>query len=549
MAESEQTNQEVAKWRDKYLDALDTQEQQEKAHQDDLQLLSKALIRVSLAAQGQYPQLDKNLESLRQNLRAGNTHRIEQQLQTLEQTLLELDRLRDTSADTQSQSVRAMATQLLALAPERTVKKQLRELSQTAVRQRGKLDLFPQLLQQLEQLQQQVLAIQPSRNGANGGFMARLRGRPSVPAAPAAMGGDTDHAAHNSEPVGDSLRDIINELLLSVEAQAVEPERVSALQSKLRLGISNAQLLPTLAEVRDLVLTAYMAASRAFAGYLTEVNQQLADIYHVIEGAVHHSGDLRQASDQIQQQMLHEFSQLEDQTTRAENLDELKHQVQSRLGNIRAALHEHQHLSGDKHPVTEQLSQLATRVRQMEQEASRSRKVLEEQRAKALTDPLTGIPNREAYRERVQLELLRFQRYATPLTLAVCDLDLFKNINDSLGHQAGDRVLEVLSRAMAKQLREVDFFGRYGGEEFVVVMPQTTAQQAFVVLDRIRAAIANTDFSYKETPVELTVSIGIAEFIAAANETAEEVFSRADKALYDAKAQGRNVCVVAEAKA
>src|SRR5690554_5432550 len=101
---------------------------------------------------------------------------------------------------------------------------------------------------------------------------------------------------------------------------------------------------------------------------------------------------------------------------------------------------------------------------------------------------------------------------------------------------------------MAKQLREVDFFGRYGGEEFVVVMPQTTAQQAFVVLDRIRAAIANTDFSYKETPVELTVSIGIAEFIAAANETAEEVFSRADKALYDAKAQGRNVCVVAEAR-
>ena len=568
MREPEITGEGANKWRDKYLDVLEAQEQQEKAYQGDLQLLAKALARVSLAAEGQHPELDAALERLRQSLRGDDKNSIGQHLQRLEQALLEFERFRDKSAAEQSAALQGMAAQLLSLAPERALKKQLRTLTQDATRQRDRLDIYPGLLRQLEQLQGQVLAEKPPQAAKNNGLMARLLGSgnasspqdsppeddlatPSAPATGSAAG-KADRALfelnpnatlRDSETVSENLRGIINELLLSVEAQAIAPERVSALQKRLRLGLSNADLLPALGEVRDLVLAAYMAATRAFAGYLTEVNQQLADIYQVIEGAAHHSSDLQQASEQMQQQMLSEFAELENRSLRAENLDELKHQVQSRLGNIRAALHDYQNSGARDHPVTEQLSQLAERIRDMEQEASRSREVLEEQRTKALTDPLTGMPNREAYIERMALEQQRFQRYGHPLTLAVCDLDYFKKINDTLGHQAGDRVLKVLSGAMAKRLREVDFFGRYGGEEFVIVMPETSAQQAFVVLDRIRAAIAKTAFNYKETPVDLTVSIGIAAF--SAGESAESVFERADKALYDAKAAGRNRCMVA----
>ncbi|WP_049722909.1 GGDEF domain-containing protein [Gilvimarinus polysaccharolyticus] len=571
MQEPELADNGSAKWRDKYLDALDTHEQQEQAHKADIQLLAKALSRVSLAAEGQHPALDVALGALRQSLRGDDKNDIAQQLQRLEQSLLAFEQFRETSTAKQSDALQAMVDRLLSLTPERALKKQLRNLTQDATRQRDRLDVYPDLLRQLEQLQGEVLAERAPAADKAPGLMARLLGSSGAAVSEVqqhegdaaetpepAVSESCDKAdralfelnpnatLRDSETVSDSLRAIITELLLSVEAQAIAPERVRLLQKRLSSGLSNADLLPALTEVRDLVLAAYMAASRAFAGYLTEVNQQLADIYQVIEGAAHHTDGLQQASDQMQQKMLSEFAELESQSARAENLDELKHQVQNRLGSIRTALSDYQSAEGRDHPVTEQLQQLATRIREMEQEASQNREVLEEQRNRALTDTLTGMPNREAYTERVELEEQRFIRYGHPLTLAVCDLDYFKRINDTLGHQAGDRVLKVLSNAMAKRLREVDFFCRYGGEEFVVLMPETTAEQAFVVLDRIRAAIAKTAFNYKEAPVAITVSMGIAEFKAGVDESAETVFERADKALYDAKAAGRNTCMIAK---
>ena len=99
-----------------------------------------------------------------------------------------------------------------------------------------------------------------------------------------------------------------------------------------------------------------------------------------------------------------------------------------------------------------------------------------------------------------------------------------------------------MSNAIAKRLREVDFFGRYGGEEFVIILPETTGGQALGALDKIRAAIAKTGFSYKETPLELTVSVGLAQL--RKDETADALFDRADRALYAAKAAGRNQCIL-----
>ena len=105
-------------------------------------------------------------------------------------------------------------------------------------------------------------------------------------------------------------------------------------------------------------------------------------------------------------------------------------------------------------------------------------------------------------------------------------------------------MLKVISRSIAKRLREVDFFGRYGGEEFVVILPETSLEKAVAVLEKIRAEIANTAFNYKDEPLAITLSMGITEF--RAGDTTESVFSRADRALYSAKASGRNRCQVAE---
>jgi diguanylate cyclase len=125
----------------------------------------------------------------------------------------------------------------------------------------------------------------------------------------------------------------------------------------------------------------------------------------------------------------------------------------------------------------------------------------------------------------------------------VCDIDHFKRVNDTYGHQAGDKVLRIIARSIASRLRKTDFIARFGGEEFVVLMPETSAEQAYAVIDHIRESIAECPFHFKEKPVTITLSFGVTAF--AGENKPDAVFARADKALYQAKEQGRNRVIIA----
>lgn len=124
------------------------------------------------------------------------------------------------------------------------------------------------------------------------------------------------------------------------------------------------------------------------------------------------------------------------------------------------------------------------------------------------------------------------------LCLAVADIDFFKNINDSYGHLAGDKVLKIIARELVSRLREKDFIGRYGGEEFVIIMPDTRPADAEHVLNKLRLAIAAIPFHFEERQIQITISFGVVE--ALREDSPETIFDRADKALYKAKENGRN---------
>jgi diguanylate cyclase len=183
----------------------------------------------------------------------------------------------------------------------------------------------------------------------------------------------------------------------------------------------------------------------------------------------------------------------------------------------------------------------------MEKQDADIREQLEKEKIRAVTDKLTGLPNREAYSERVHDEMLRWQRYQHPLSLAVLYIDFFKKVNDQYGHQMGDKVLKAVSSSVANRLREVDFIARFGGEEFVLLLPETNAEDAQHMLNRTRERLAKTQMKSKnsdgeETKFTVTFSIGIAQFTD--GDTSENVFERADKALYEAKENGRNQCII-----
>ncbi len=153
-------------------------------------------------------------------------------------------------------------------------------------------------------------------------------------------------------------------------------------------------------------------------------------------------------------------------------------------------------------------------------------------------DELTGVGNRRFLTQMLKQEKSRFDRSGAPFCVAMLDLDFFKKVNDTYGHAAGDNVLKVFALVAQDGLRRIDYFGRYGGEEFMLIMAETPMKGARIKAERLRANVEHTRHADVDPDLRQTVSIGLAEY--RPGENIEEVQQRADKALYKAKASGRN---------
>ena len=161
----------------------------------------------------------------------------------------------------------------------------------------------------------------------------------------------------------------------------------------------------------------------------------------------------------------------------------------------------------------------------------------------AYTDPLTSAFNRRYFLSAAKKEILRSSRYGHSLTLLMVDIDHFKSVNDTYGHDIGDEALKITVTTILKALRSEDILGRFGGEEFIILLPETNAVGAELVAQRIRQVVSEIIINTGQKAVSFTVSVGVAEI--KKNETIEEMQKRADEALYKAKENGRN-CVVTD---
>jgi diguanylate cyclase (GGDEF)-like protein len=162
----------------------------------------------------------------------------------------------------------------------------------------------------------------------------------------------------------------------------------------------------------------------------------------------------------------------------------------------------------------------------------------------ALTDPLTGLPNRRAIDHLVKTELRRRSRYPSPLALGVIDVDNFKDVNSRYLLPGGDQVLIGLGRTFMSSLRTVDTLGRIGGEEFLLLAPETTLEGASTLGERIRSAVETSHYKYKEAVIQVTVSIGFAVALGGVLAEYDQIKHVASAALEEAKSNGRNRCLI-----
>ena len=345
------------------------------------------------------------------------------------------------------------------------------------------------------------------------------------------------------EPSYSSVAKHIESTLLGLLEDLSLPERhrpqAEAMRERLAHGLNWYELLPILDDLAVLMLAVTDSGQHEFEAYLKQLNGRLEAFQGHLQVASDGHADSRSAARELDTQIREQVDGLQSSVQEAADLDSLKQVLESHLEGLLGTMDQHQQQRDQReHEVAERLKGLAERVANMEQEAQGYREHLEVQRQKALIDPLTGLPNRAAWSERLDHEVNTWHQRGNSLSLAMLDLDHFKRINDGYGHLAGDKVLKIIASVLGKRLRPSDFIARFGGEEFVLLMPDSPLEDALAVGEMLRAAIEACPFHFKGEPVTITVSMGVAQF--QPGERSDLALKRADEALYRAKAAGRN---------
>ncbi|WP_413793442.1 MULTISPECIES: GGDEF domain-containing protein [unclassified Pseudomonas] len=355
---------------------------------------------------------------------------------------------------------------------------------------------------------------------------------------------DAQYALPDSpEPSYSSVAKHIEDTLLGLLGDLTLPERhrpqAEAMGERLRNGLNWYELLPILDDLAVLMLAITDTGQHEFEAYLQRLNDRLESFQSSLQAASEDHADNLSASRQMDTQIREQVDGLQSSVKQADDLEGLKQVLENHLEGLLGTMDQHrQQRDQREQEVSARLKSLADRVALMEQDAQVVRENLEEQRQKALVDPLTGLPNRAAWSERLEHEVVQWQQHGNSLLLAMLDLDHFKRINDNYGHLAGDRVLKLIASVLRKRLRGGDFIARFGGEEFVLLVPDTPLAAGAKLAEALRLAIEACPFHFKGEPVTVTVSIGLTAF--KAGEHSDSVLKRADQALYRAKNAGRN---------
>ncbi len=345
------------------------------------------------------------------------------------------------------------------------------------------------------------------------------------------------------EPSYSSVAKHIEDTLLGLLDDLTLPERhrpqAESMRERLKNGLNWYELLPILDDLATLMLAISDSGQHEFEAYLQRLNERLESFQSNLQAASAGHADSRTAAHAMDTQIREQVDGLQSSVQEAADLDDLKHILENHLEGLLGTMDQHRQQRDEREQeVAARLQSLAERVAHMEQEAQGFREHLEEQRQKALIDPLTGLPNRAAWSERLEHEIGQWQQHGNTLMLAMLDLDHFKRINDNYGHLAGDKVLKIIASVLRKRLRGTDFIARFGGEEFVLLMPSTAPASGLKLLETLRASIEACPFHFRGEPVTVTLSMGLAAF--KPGEHSDLVLKRADQALYRAKNAGRN---------
>lgn len=520
------TSADEKSWKNKYAQLADELDGKRVAWENSEKILCRAIVRLALAVQGLDSAIDPHLAQVRDLVRKGvRSEQLLQQLDNLTDTLI---RVEHGGKPSDAGLLFQFLGHCAASEEEKSSLEKVRERYEAGQLGEGK-SLFVALLQVVSRRAGEPAEVKPVHT-SKPGIIGKLFTRKA-----------SDHIDVNV------LREKMIALLDSLEIPSSDQFRASRFKERLLADLDADSLENALSDMVSLlfaVKTNIQKEQQEIEEFLTNLTGKLAELETQAGGVAAISTEVAREGAAMNTAFSGHMDELRSSAQGATDLGQLKGLLQSRLEAITHQLNSHREREARRVAEMEtQVQLLSGRLHEMEVESGELRTKLRSAHNKALLDALTGLPNRGAYDERVQQEHLRWRRFGGPLSLLVWDIDYFKKINDRFGHLAGDKAIAVIGRNLASGIRETDFIARYGGEEFVMLLTGADAKAALLVAEHLRVKVKNCGFNSEGKPIPITVSCGICEF--RAGDTEETAFARADQALYQAKNQGRDRCVVA----
>jgi diguanylate cyclase len=329
-------------------------------------------------------------------------------------------------------------------------------------------------------------------------------------------------------------------------------EQLSAMETYSHIGnqltnkVEAVQFVKDLSKILESITGAFVEISgnehRQFENFLKSLNKRIDRVNEFISNTVSYSKQVKDDSDQLDKDLKQSVTSIKHSVEKSDSLSDVKKNIYHKMDEIIERVNSFYRQQEESHEVlTQNLDKLQEQLRATEDESSRLKDDLAAQKVRAQTDPLTQLPNRYSYNEQLTQEYNRWRRYRSPLSLVIGDVDFFKKVNDDYGHDAGDEVLKRVSEFLQNELRESDFIARFGGEEFIILLPETNIIDSTKAINKLRQGIKGLKIKFGEDTIQIAMSFGISEF--EDDDTTKKVFNRADKALYRAKEKGRDqVC-------
>jgi diguanylate cyclase len=597
---------ELQGWKQRYYDAIGDLEEREKQWGEVEQALRQGLNRLSLAADDSDVELNRQLETLRNEIRKGVTSEaLKAQLTVISDSILRLDEARKAQSQIptptelmmdiisriqfphgmghrarslQKRLVNAERDECVAMGEE--FSKLIGEALEWAASEGGGLepaaeeekkgligklfsgkeksdatataevdglqlakDLLDELIRSLVQDEMQSSTLRDKLSVSEHEQQLQRLARELIGLL-RSMGGEAAAAIPELSDETLPVHEVLVRLLERLDIPAELSEEVESVKAMLFDNLPADEMDKVIVAIAELIaeMRSRMQSEKAeIENFLKQLTDRLQEIDSGFQSNVKTQRESFRDGKALDDVVTMQVEGIEESVQQAEELVALKELVQQRVDTIRTHMQEFRSTEEQRLAQAEQqVAELTEKLESVQGESEQLRKRLQDERNQAMIDPLTGIPNRLAYNERLQHEFARWRRYASALTIAVWDIDKFKTINDTYGHQAGDKVLTVIAKLLHKQIRETDFVARFGGEEFVLLLPETSVDNATVATEHLRKAVEATEFHFRGKRVPITISCGMSEF--ATGDTPERVFERADKALYESKNSGRNRC-------